>query len=191
MDVNPNKVESFETPQGFCNWLKENHAKENELWLKIFKKKSKIPSINWGEAVIEAIAWGWIDGIKKSHSETAYFQRFTPRTKTSRWSKINCNHAETLIGNGRMREPGFKVIQAARSDGRWASAYAGSAEMEIPADFLLALAANKNAEVVFHTLNRANLFSIYHRLQSAKKPQTRQNRMDKIIGMLARGEKFH
>jgi len=191
MDVNLDRVKSFKTPEEFCEWLGVNHAKEKELWLKIFKKASKIPSVNWEDAVIEAIAWGWIDGIKKSCDESAYFQRFTPRRKASGWSKRNCNHAENLIGAGRMQEAGLKLVDAAKADGRWQAAYAGSAEMEIPEDFLKALSANKDAEAFFGTLNRANLFAIYHRLHNAKKPQTRQNRMEKILGMLARGEKFY
>ncbi len=191
MDVNFDNVKSFKTPDEFCDWLKVNHAEKKELWLKIFKKASKIPSVNWEEAVIEAIAWGWIDGIKKTCDETAYFQRFTARRKASGWSKRNCNHAENLIETGRMQEAGQAQVDAAKADGRWQSAYAGSAEMEIPEDFLKALAANRDAEVFFGTLNRANLFAIYHRLHSAKKPQTRKNRMDKILTMLARGEKFH
>jgi uncharacterized protein YdeI (YjbR/CyaY-like superfamily) len=191
MDVNSDKVKCFPTPKKFRDWLKANHAKENEVWLKLFKKGSDTPSITWEESVMEAIAWGWIDGLKKSHDEKAYFQRFTPRTKTSGWSKTNRDHAENLIKGGRMQRPGMKEVDAAKSDGRWESAYAGPSKMEIPKDFLDALAGNKKAEKFFKTLNRTNLYSIYHRLHTAKKPETRQNRMDKIIEMLARGEKFH
>lgn len=191
MDVNLDKVASFDTPAAFCGWLEENHATETELWMKIYKKSAKLPSINWEEAVIEALAWGWIDGLKKSHDALSYFQRFTPRTKTSGWSKKNCGHAERLIQNGLMRPSGLREVEKAKSDGRWDSAYAGSSDMEIPEDFLVALAANSTANAFYKTLNRANLFAIYHRLHSAKKPQTRQSRMDKIIDMLARGEKFH
>ena len=191
MDIDHDNVESFATPAEFCGWLEANHASSTQLWLKIFKRSSGIPSLTWEEAVIEAIAWGWIDGLKKSHDARAYFQRFTPRTKRSGWSKKNCGHAETLIATGRMQAPGLAAVEAARSDGRWDVAYAGSAEMEIPADFLEALAANEPAAVFFKTLNKANLFAIYHRVHTARTPQTRQNRIAAIIGRLARGEAFH
>jgi uncharacterized protein YdeI (YjbR/CyaY-like superfamily) len=191
MDVNSDRIESFADPAAFCDWLSQNHAKASEVWIKIFKKASKVPSVTWEETVIEAIAWGWIDGLRKSNDETSYFQRFTRRTKTSGWSRKNCDHAQTLIQNGRMRAPGLLEIEKAKSDGRWALAYAGSAEMEIPGDFLTALATNSAAEAFFQTLNKANLFAIYYRLHTAKKPQTRQDRMQRIIEMLARGEKFH
>lgn len=191
MDVNPDNVESFETPEDFCRWLKEHHADEDELWLKIFKKSSDTKSVTWTEAVVEAIAWGWIDGLKKSNDDHSYFQRFTPRAKSSGWSKKNRGHAETLIENGRMQKPGLREVEAAKSDGRWGAAYAGSSELEIPEDFLEALAKNKKAEKFYKTLNRTNLYSIYHRLKTAKKRETRRNRMEKIIAMLARGDKFH
>jgi len=191
MEIDPNKIESFAKPAEFFAWLKENHATEKELWLKIFKKTSNVASITWEEAVIEAIAWGWIDGLKKSCDATAYFQRLTPRSKRSSWSKRNCGHAENLIANGRMKAAGLKEVERAKSDGRWDAAYAGSADMVIPEDFLVELSVNKRANAFYKTLNRANLFAIYHRLHSAKTTKTRQNRMDKIIAMLERGEKFH
>ncbi len=191
MEVNTDNIKSFDNPAEFCAWLKANHASSKELWLKIFKKSSGIPSVTWEEAVIEAIAWGWIDGLKKSHDEKAYFQRFTPRTKKSGWSKKNQGHAESLIKNGRMQKSGLKEVEAAKSDGRWEAAYTGSSDMEFPKDFLEILAGNNAAEIFFKTLNRTNLYSIYHRIHTAKSPQTRQNRIDKIMGMLARGEKFH
>ena len=191
MEVDPKKVENFETSGQFADWLKRHHADEKEVWLKIFKTSSNSASITWTEAVIEAIAWGWIDGLKKSNDEESYFQRFTPRATSSGWSKRNCKHAEALIESGRMEKPGRREVEAAKSDGRWDAAYAGSAEMEIPEDFLEELSRNKKAEKFYKTLNRTNLYSIYHRLKTAKKEETRQNRMSKIIDMLSRGETFH
>lgn len=182
---------SFATPQQFWDWLHQNHATEPEIWLKIFKKSSNIPSVDWEQAVVVALAWGWIDGQKKSCDETAYLQRFTPRTKKSGWSKKNRDHAEKLILQGQMQEPGLAAVERAKVSGQWDAAYAGSSNMEIPADFLQALSGNEQAQAFYNTLDRANLFSIYYRLQSAKKPQTRQDRMRKIIDRLSRGEKFH
>ena len=89
-----------------------------------------------------------------------------------------------------MQQPGLAQVAAAKADGRWDQAYAGSANMEIPADFLVALGANPDAQAFFETLNRSNLFAIYHRLHSAKRPQTRATRMAKILDALARGEKL-
>ncbi len=189
LDVNLDRVETFESPAEFRDWLAQNHAQAPEIWLKIYKKASKIPSIDWEQAVIEAIAWGWIDGIKKSCDRRSYYQRFTPRRARSNWSQKNCDHAENLIVKGRMQAPGLADVSAAKADGRWDAAYAGSATMEIPADFLAALADNPKARAFYETLNRSSIFVIYHRLHSAKRPQTRADRMAKLLDMLARGEK--
>jgi uncharacterized protein YdeI (YjbR/CyaY-like superfamily) len=191
VDVNPEHVESFATPAEFCAWLEAHHKSSAQLWLKIFKRSSGIPSLSWEEAVIEALAWGWIDGLKKSDDDKAYFQRFTPRTRKSGWSKKNRGHVETLIASGRMQRAGLEAVEAAKADGRWDAAYAGSSTMEFPPAFLDALSANKPAEAFFNTLNKTNLFSIYYRLHTAKTGKTRQNWTERIIDMLARGETFH
>ena len=87
-----------------------------------------------------------------------------------------------------MQAPGLAQVEAARADGRWASAYAGSATMEIPEDFLAALQQDPAAHAFYATLKRQHLFSIYHRLNSAKRPETRQKRMAELLAKLARSE---
>jgi uncharacterized protein YdeI (YjbR/CyaY-like superfamily) len=82
----PKKMMAFKTPQALGKWLKVNHASEAELWVKIFKKGSGVPSISWEQLIIEMLCWGWIDGVKKSLDEHAYVQRITPRKARSNWS---------------------------------------------------------------------------------------------------------
>lgn len=90
-----------------------------------------------------------------------------------------------------MRPAGLAQVEAAKKDGRWDAAYAGAREMVIPEDFLAALAKSKKASAFYATLDRTNLFSIYHRLHTAKKPETRAARIERILAQLARGERFH
>ena len=188
-EPDPNRIRAFEDAATFRDWLEANHVSEPELWLKIYKKGSGRKSINWNEAVIEALCWGWIDGVKKSLDAKAYLQRFTPRRQGSNWSKRNREHVERLIDEGRMQESGMKHVSAAQSDGRWDAAYAPSSEMTIPADFLAALEERPGAKAFYETLNRQHLFVIYYRLQSAKKTETRQRRFEKLLAMLESGEK--
>lgn len=190
MEIDENKIREFENQTAFGKWLGQHHTKENEIWLKIYKKSSDIASINWEEAVIEAIAWGWIDGLKKSNDDNSWFQRLTPRKPKSGWSKRNCGHAEKLIADGKMQKTGLLAVEKAKADGRWDAAYSGSAEMEFPDDFLKAVSKNTEAKKTFNGLNRTNLFSIYLHLTTAKKQETRQKRMTKMIEMLSRGETF-
>ena len=89
---------------------------------------------------------------------------------------------------GLMRPPGLAHVQAARRDGRWEQAYAGSADMVIPDDFLGALRKTPAAERFLETLDRRNLYRIYHRLQTAKRPETRKKRIAEMVAQLARGE---
>ena len=183
------RIHAFEDSTAFHDWLAANHATEPELWLKIYKKGSGQKSINWEEAVIEALCWGWIDGVKKSYDDQAYLQRFTPRRPKSNWSKRNREHVERLIAEGRMQEVGMVHVRAAQADGRWDSAYAPASEMTIPDDFLTALDERPAAKEFFATLNKQNLFTIYIGLQTAKKPETRQRRFEKFLTMLENGEK--
>jgi uncharacterized protein YdeI (YjbR/CyaY-like superfamily) len=182
---------SFETPDGLETWLKANHETQRELWVRIFKKGSGTPTVTWNDCVVAAIVCGWIDGQRKSLDDVSFLQRLTPRRSSSSWSKRNCEHAERLIAEGLMQPPGLAQVQAARQDGRWEQAYAGSATMVIPDDFLEALRQNPAAERFFATLDRRNLYVIYHRLQTAKRLETRKKRIVVMVAQLASGKAFH
>lgn len=179
---------AFETHAQLHAWLEANHARETELWVRIFKKGTGQPSVTWEDCVVAALTWGWIDGIRKSLDEASFLQRMTPRRARSNWSQKNVQHAERLIAEGLMQAPGMVQVEAARADGRWASAYAGSATMEMPEDFLAALQQDPAALAFYATLKRQQLFTIYYRLTSAKRPETRQKRMVEILAKLGRGE---
>ncbi len=178
------KILTFTSAQGYSLWLKENHTKESELWVKIFKIKTGILSVTWDDVVIESLCWGWIDGVKKSLDDQAYLQRVTPRTSRSNWSKRNREHVERLIVENRMMESGLEHVRAAKADGRWDNAYTAS-EMEVPTDFLVALDDNPRAKCFFETLTKSSRFVIAYGLLSAKKAETRQKRFEKYMDMLS------
>jgi len=184
----PTRIMTFASAKDLGQWLKVNHDIESELWVKIFKKKTGIPTVTWDDIVIEVLCWGWIDGVKKSIDEQAYLQRITPRRARSNWSKRNTEHVERLIKDGRMTESGLVHVCAAKADGRWDKAYVLS-EMKVPADFLAALESRPNAKQFFATLTKSSLSVIAYGLTSAKKIETRQRRFEKFINMLGREEK--
>lgn len=190
-EPNHSRIRAFATPDDFWNWLEANHASEPELWLKIYKKASGQPSVDWNEAVIEALCWGWIDGVKKSLDDQAFLQRFTPRRAGSNWSKRNREHVERLLTAGRMQPPGMIHVEAAQADGRWEAAYAPASEMTLPDDFMAALAECPVAQAFFATLNKQGRYAIAYRLQTAKKPETRQKRFDQYLDMLEKGETLY
>ena len=122
--ADPARIRSFATPAEWDTWLAEHHATETELWIKHFKKASGIPSVNWEEAVIGALAWGWIDGVRHGLDGESYLQRFTPRRPKSPWSMKNRTHVDRLLTEGKMHPAGLAQVQAAKADGRWEAAYA-------------------------------------------------------------------
>jgi uncharacterized protein YdeI (YjbR/CyaY-like superfamily) len=182
---------SFTTARAFRVWLTKNHRRTEGILLRIYKNGSGVDTVTYAEALDQALCFGWIDGQKQPFDEESWLQKFTPRRPRSGWSKNNTQHAERLIASGDMTAAGLKEVNAAKEDGRWKAAYESSGNAILPDDFLEALARDKTASAFFKTLNKTNLYSIAYRLQTAKKPETRQKRMQAIIDKLARGEKFH
>ena len=182
------KIKSFATPAKLAAWLRENHDKQDELWVKVLKKHTGKASVTWTEIVIETLCWGWIDGMKKSIDDEAYLQRITPRKPRSGWSKRNREHAERLIAEGRMEPPGLAQVDAAKADGRWENAYAPASEMVVPDDFVAAVNRKPKAKKFYETLNNSARYAIAYGLTTAKKTETRQRRFDKFMDMLVRGE---
>jgi uncharacterized protein YdeI (YjbR/CyaY-like superfamily) len=179
---------TFETVEQLHAWLRVHHANESELWVRIFKKATGKPSVTWNDCVVAAICWGWIDGVRNALDDTSFLQRLTPRRARSNWSQKNVQHAERLIEQGHMQAAGMVQVEAARSDGRWESAYAGTAAMVIPEDFLAALQKDPAAHAFYATLKRQHLFAVYYRLHTAKRVQTREKRLAFLLAQLARGE---
>src|SRR5262249_40143906 len=125
------------------------------------------------------------------HDKLSWLQKVSPRRPRSGWSKINTQHVERLINAGQMTPAGLEAVAAAKADGRWQAAYESPRNAAPTEDFLKALGKNKKAKAFFKTLNRANVYAIVYRLQTAKKQQTRERRMKMILEMLSRGETFH
>ncbi len=180
----------FEHSQAWADWL-EAQAAPAGIWLKLAKAASGIPSITYLQALDVALCYGWIDSQKKGLDEHFWLQKFTPRRAGSIWSKVNCEKAEALIAAGAMKPAGLREVEAAKLDGRWAAAYDSPSKISIPADFQAALDQNPAAQTFFATLNSANRYAFLFRIQTAKKAETRARNIEKFIGMLERGEKFH
>jgi uncharacterized protein YdeI (YjbR/CyaY-like superfamily) len=181
-------TKAFKTSKSLNTWLRNNHDKKDQLFVKIYKKGSGISSVTWNDVVIEVLCWGWIDGVKKSFDEHAYLQRITPRKSKSLWSKINTRHVERLIEQGRMQEPGLVHVRAAQQDGRWENAYAPPSEIVFPSDFEEALIPHPSAQQFFNSLSKSSRNVIAYGLTTAKKSETRQRRFDKFLDMMIREE---
>ncbi len=184
-------VIAFSGREEWEDWLEKNHAISEGVWIRFHKKGTGKASFDYAQALDGALCYGWIDSQAKGIDDEAYIQRFSPRKSGSPWSKRNREHVDRLTREGRMKPAGLREVEDAKADGRWDRAYDSPATMEIPEDFLEELSRNEKAEAFFKTLNKANTYAIAYRLQTAKKPETRKNRMRMILEMLSRGEKFH
>jgi len=171
--------------------LVKEHSRANGVLVRIFKKNSGVVSITYAEALDQALCFGWIDGQKLPLDARSWMQKFTPRRPKSGWSRKNTEHVDRLIRAGHMTPAGLREVQAARADGRWAAAYDSPANASVPPEFVRELKRNQKARQAYSLLNKANLYAIAYRLQTARRQETRNKRMQQIIAMLARGEKFH
>ncbi len=181
----------FATSEAMESWLEKNHAASEDVRIKFFKKHVKKPCVSHADAIDLALCFGWIDSRSETGDKDTWLHRFTPRGKKSIWSKRNIEHVARLTKEKRMRPSGLAEVEKAKKDGRWANAYDPPSTMNTPADFLKELKKNAKAEKFFGSLNKANLYAIGWRLQTAKKAETRAKRMTLILEMMKKSQKFH
>ncbi len=187
----PKKIRSFESVKAFETWFAANHDREDEVWVRIFKKGSGVATLTPAEALDVALCWGWIDAIRKGFDETSFLQRYTRRRPKSTWSQINREHVARLTAAGRMTVPGQREVDAARADGRWDAAYAPMREVTfatLPADLRAAIEASPRALRTLRALGKANLFALAFRTGKMKTAAGRARKIAALVSTLARGE---
>ncbi|WP_235522695.1 YdeI family protein, partial [Caulobacter sp. Root342] len=187
--VDPDHVQEFVDADAFYAWLGQNHDKQPEVWIKIHKIGSGLPSINAKQAIEVVLCWGWIDGVRKGFDDKSFLQRYTPRGKKSIWSQINVDNVARLIAEGRMTEHGLREVEAAKADGRWARAY--GQDMKIPDDLQAAIDASPAAKAMLATLSAQNRFSLAFRVHNMKTETGRKKKVADFVAMLERGETIY
>jgi uncharacterized protein YdeI (YjbR/CyaY-like superfamily) len=181
----------FASPEAWRAWLADEHSTSDGIWLQIAKKGSGVDSVTHDQAVEVALCFGWIDGQARKLDDTYWLQRFTPRRARSRWSRINRDRATALIETGEMQPAGLREIERAKADGRWDAAYESQSAATVPDDLREALERNAGAGEFFATLNSSSRYAILHRIQEAKKPETRARRIEKYVAMLSEHKKIY
>lgn len=184
-------IVSFPNRAAWATWLAEHHADSKGVWLKLARKGSGIESVTAAEALRAALCYGWIDGQAAPVDQQYWLQRYTPRTARSKWSQKNRAAALELIESGEMQSAGLAEVRAAQADGRWDAAYASPRNITVPEDLQQALDANSAASQRFKEIDSRNRYAVLYRIQDAKKPETRQRRIEKYVAMLARGETIY
>lgn len=170
-------------------WLEENHATKTEVWLVYYKKHTGKPSITYIESVKEALCFGWIDGLKKRLDDERYVHRFTPRKPNSRWSPTNIALAKELIESGDMTEAGLEAYRKRRTyDESFLQAKQAS-QVSLAPEFERVLKSNLKAWRNFNKLAPSYRRNYLAWLQSAKKPETREKRLNELIRVLEQDKK--
>ncbi|MBT9528297.1 MAG: YdeI/OmpD-associated family protein [Rhizobacter sp.] len=189
--VDPSKVREFADADSFYDWLAEHHGTADEVWIKVHKVGSGLPSITPKQAVDVVLCWGWIDAIRKAFDDHSFLQRYTPRGKKSVWSQINVDNVARLIREGRMAAPGLAQVDAAKADGRWARAYGSGKDFKIPADLQAAIDAEPKARAMLATLTEQNRFALAFRTHHMKTEAGRKKKIETFVAMLKRGETIY
>ena len=191
VQVDPAKVHEFADEQRFHEWLARHHDHEDEVWIKLHKVGSGLPSITPKQAIDVVLCWGWIDAIRKGLDDTSYLQRYTRRRAKSTWSQINVDNVARLIKAGRMTEHGLKEVDAAKADGRWDRAYASGKALKIPDDLQAAIDAEPKAKKMLATLTEQNRFALAFRMHNIKTPAGRLKKIAAFVEMMKRGETIY
>jgi uncharacterized protein YdeI (YjbR/CyaY-like superfamily) len=185
------KVLSFRSQRGLEHWLSKNHESSKGVWLKVYKKGFGSNVLRGAEVLDPLLNYGWITGQARKGSRGYVLWWVCPRRKNSLWSKVNVSHSERLIKDGRMKPSGLREVKEARRDGRWDSAYPPQRTAVLPPDFVEKVDRNRRAKMFLKTLNRSDTCAIIFRLHNTKDPKKREEKMDRIVEMLERGETFH
>lgn len=182
---------TFSDAAAFEAWLTAQPDDAAGAWLRFAKKGAPEQTISKSDAIDSALVHGWVDGQLGRVDEYYYKTRFTPRTRRSAWSQVNCKRVELLLIAGRMKPKGQVQIDRAKADGRWAAAYAPQSEAKPDDDLNAALDAEPSARALFDMLDSANRYSVLYRVHQAKTPERRAAKIAELVAKLARGETFH
>jgi uncharacterized protein YdeI (YjbR/CyaY-like superfamily) len=167
-------------------WLEKHHASSPGIALVFYKKGTGKPCVTYDEAVEEALCYGWIDSRKNALDAERYTFMFSPRKKGSGWSRSNKARVEKLIATGRMTAPGLAKMEAARRDGSWTVLDATENPTPPPA-LIKALARSKPARRHFESLNPSPRKLLLRWIASAKRAETRTERIEATVTAAARG----
>lgn len=178
-------VRLFKRGADWTTWLGKHHATSRGLWLRLAKRHSGKISVTYAEALDVALCHGWIDGQGRRFDAWSWLLKFTPRGPRSIWSKRNRQRALALIKAGRMKPFGLAAIKNAKRTGRWQAAYDSPRAAVVPKDFQAALDRLASAKAFFATLDRRNKYAIFFRVTTAKKGDTRAQRIQQFVRMLA------
>ena len=163
-------------------WLRKNHKSSQSVWLILYKKSANTPTVNWSDAVDQALCFGWIDGKRLSMSDEKFMQFFSKRKPKSTWSKINKEKVERLIQKRLMTKAGYEAIELSKQNGSW-NVLDDVEDLKIPKDLEDAFKSNAGTKKVFLSTSPSIKKLLLTKLMFAKRPETRKTRIAEIIAL--------
>lgn len=167
-------------------WLLENHDKEKEVWVLLYKKHVNKESLSYKDGVEEALCFGWIDGKMKRIDDEKHMQRFCPRTPKSPWSQINKDLALKLIKEKKMTRAGIAAIEVAKKNGNWQDAYTSLSASQMPKELEMALKKNKTSWSNFQNFANSYKNMYIGWVNNAKRPETKEKRIEEVVSRSAK-----
>nr|WP_319510980.1 YdeI/OmpD-associated family protein [uncultured Draconibacterium sp.] len=181
----------FKSNTEWEKWLQQNHNKEKELLLVYYKKHTGKQCISYDDSVKTALCYGWIDGLVKRIDDECYTRRFTPRKENSVWSELNKKRVTKLLKEGRMKPLGLKLVEAAKQNGNWERAYSfPRTGLEVSDKFKDELNNNSEASAYFDSLTQTQKNHFIMWINTAKRPETKEKRINESIELLKNGKKL-
>lgn len=187
------KTENFDqveitSQEELRSWLLKNHTQPDSVWLVTYKKNNPDNYVSRWEVLDELICFGWIDGIRRKLDEHRTMQLISPR-KVEHWAKTYKDRAAKLIKEGKMHESGLKAIEVSKANGLW-DFMDDVDRLIVPEDLSQALSKAEGAAQFFNSINPSSKRFVLRWIKLAKTEQTRQNRIKKLVGLSAKGEKL-
>ena len=179
----------FASPEEFRAWLEEHHERATEVWIGYWKKHAGKPSLTWSQAVDEALCFGWIDGVLRRVDDERHIQRFTPRKPTSNWSAVNIAKVEQLRAEGRMRPAGEAAFALRREEKSGVYSYEQRHLAAFEPEQEERFRANAAAWAYWSAAPAGYRKMATWWVVSAKRPETRERRLAKLIEVSAAGRR--
>lgn len=178
------------TRKAWRGWLNKNHDKSNGIWLVFYKKHTGKATLEYDEAVEEALCFGWIDSIIKKIDDEKFVRKLTPRKADSQWSELNKKRIMKLKKQGLLTEAGIVKVQKAKASGLWNKPDSQKLPSSLPRDLESALAKNKKAKNFFDQLAPSYQKRFIGWISTAKRQETKERRLREAIVLLEKGEKL-
>ena len=178
------------TRKAWRGWLNKNHDKSNGIWLVFYKKHTGKATLEYDEAVEEALCFGWIDSIIKKIDDEKFVRKLTPRKADSQWSELNKKRIMKLKKQGLLTEAGIVKVQEAKASGLWNKPDSQKLPSSLPRDLESALAKNKKAKNFFDQLAPSYQKRFIGWISTAKRQETKERRLREAIVLLEKGEKL-